>query len=168
MVFFFFKQKSAYEMRISDWSSDVCSSDLVGQCGDTTTIADRSASVRPSWRRFGPSSPGSIENIGEPWETKRDGARDMEGSCKGRGRRNVRGGCCQMTVGAWAGTVWRRARSASMLRLPAPFAARTRKPPAMATFFQKLTACAGSPKSAWKSAAEMIENTAIASATQRV
>src|SRR3546814_19270682 len=32
-VFFFFKQKTAYEMRISDWSSDVCSSDL-------TTFAD--------------------------------------------------------------------------------------------------------------------------------
>src|SRR3546814_3787280 len=29
LVFFFFKQKTAYEMRISDWSSDVCSSDLV-------------------------------------------------------------------------------------------------------------------------------------------
>src|SRR3546814_2081425 len=28
--FFFFKQKTAYEMRISDWSSDVCSSDLDG------------------------------------------------------------------------------------------------------------------------------------------
>src|SRR3546814_1695977 len=27
---FFFKQKTAYEMRISDWSSDVCSSDLLG------------------------------------------------------------------------------------------------------------------------------------------
>src|SRR3546814_4031147 len=30
-VFFFFKQKTAYDMRISDWSSDVCSSDLAGQ-----------------------------------------------------------------------------------------------------------------------------------------
>src|SRR3546814_18947891 len=28
-MFFFFKQKTAYEMRISDWSSDVCSSDLI-------------------------------------------------------------------------------------------------------------------------------------------
>src|SRR3546814_3423128 len=28
-MFFIFKQKTAYEMRISDWSSDVCSSDLV-------------------------------------------------------------------------------------------------------------------------------------------
>src|SRR3546814_8814041 len=30
-AFFFFKQKTAYDMRISDWSSDVCSSDLVGE-----------------------------------------------------------------------------------------------------------------------------------------
>src|SRR3546814_20114609 len=30
MVFFVFKQKTAYEMRIRDWSSDVCSSDLPG------------------------------------------------------------------------------------------------------------------------------------------
>src|SRR3546814_10836417 len=29
VCFFFFKQKTAYEMRISDWSSDVCSSDLL-------------------------------------------------------------------------------------------------------------------------------------------
>src|SRR3546814_3203382 len=32
-VLFFFKQKTAYEMRISDWSSDVCSSDLAAQLG---------------------------------------------------------------------------------------------------------------------------------------
>src|SRR3546814_8656773 len=29
VIFFFFKQNTAYEMRISDWSSDVCSSDLL-------------------------------------------------------------------------------------------------------------------------------------------
>src|SRR3546814_10648248 len=37
-IIFFFKQKTAYEMRISDWSSDVCSSDLlpfgVGELGE--------------------------------------------------------------------------------------------------------------------------------------
>src|SRR3546814_10497200 len=33
MLIFFFKQKTAYEMRISDWSSDVCSSDLVAEEG---------------------------------------------------------------------------------------------------------------------------------------
>src|SRR3546814_5422615 len=32
VFFFFFKQKTAYEMRISDWSSDVCSSDLSTVC----------------------------------------------------------------------------------------------------------------------------------------
>src|SRR3546814_7043222 len=36
-LFFFFKQKTAYEMRISDWSSDVCSSDL----GTDPSIDDR-------------------------------------------------------------------------------------------------------------------------------
>src|SRR3546814_5534568 len=46
-MFFLFKQKTAYEMRISDWSSDVCSSDL-GQMGATACIvvpwfADRHA-----------------------------------------------------------------------------------------------------------------------------
>src|SRR3546814_7570736 len=46
---FFFKQKTAYEMRISDWSSDVCSSDLrnaqPGGCGPRTGrgAVDRSA-----------------------------------------------------------------------------------------------------------------------------
>src|SRR3546814_1979300 len=30
VIFFFFKQKTSYELRISDWSSDVCSSDLIG------------------------------------------------------------------------------------------------------------------------------------------
>src|SRR3546814_2803682 len=35
---FFFKQKTAYEMRISDWSSDVCSSDLAGLLGAGSLI----------------------------------------------------------------------------------------------------------------------------------
>src|SRR3546814_8776693 len=41
--FFFFKQKTAYEMRISDWSSDVCSSDLTA----SSTSGRRSSS--PPW-----------------------------------------------------------------------------------------------------------------------
>src|SRR3546814_1949626 len=52
--FFFFNQKTAYEMRISDWSSDVCSSDLgcIDGYGNTTAITklmegldDRGAAV---------------------------------------------------------------------------------------------------------------------------
>src|SRR3546814_16223231 len=41
-IFFFFKQKTAYDLRISDWSSDVCSSDLVlvglGEIGDAADL----------------------------------------------------------------------------------------------------------------------------------
>src|SRR3546814_8160183 len=39
LVFFFFKQKTAYDMRISDWSSDVCSSDLRDHTLDPETRA---------------------------------------------------------------------------------------------------------------------------------
>src|SRR3546814_13874872 len=44
--FFFFKQKTAYEMRISDWSSDVCSSDLHGRL-DVITLLERALQLRP-------------------------------------------------------------------------------------------------------------------------
>src|SRR3546814_16558795 len=43
VCFFFFKQKTAYEMRISDWSSDVCSSDL---CPD---FRDRLSDLAGCW-----------------------------------------------------------------------------------------------------------------------
>src|SRR3546814_2868073 len=47
-LFFFFKQKTAYEMRISDWSSDVCSSDLslsISACERLLTSSD----VQAKW-----------------------------------------------------------------------------------------------------------------------
>src|SRR3546814_727912 len=46
-IFFFFKQKTAYEMRISDWSSDVCSSDLL-PCSIGTAIAVPCFAVAPT------------------------------------------------------------------------------------------------------------------------
>src|SRR3546814_1412805 len=46
MVFFFFKQKTAYGMRISDWSSDVCSSDLLHHRGRALAVRCADA-VRP-------------------------------------------------------------------------------------------------------------------------
>src|SRR3546814_2534647 len=47
-VFFFFKQKTAYEMRISDWSSDVCSSDLIAGhlAGDQRDLQTRHGACR--------------------------------------------------------------------------------------------------------------------------
>src|SRR3546814_5211145 len=60
-VFFFLKQKTAYEMRISDWSSDVCSSDLrraecdlPGRGGGDRQGADRRLSVERRQRLFDP------------------------------------------------------------------------------------------------------------------
>src|SRR3546814_13569962 len=54
---FFFKQKTAYEMRISDWSSDVCSSDLTA--GRTARAAQRTALLaRPADRRDLADGPG--------------------------------------------------------------------------------------------------------------
>src|SRR3546814_12592490 len=49
LVVFFFKQKTAYEMRISDWSSDVCSSDLCNRFGvdENATIVGLVARLHP-------------------------------------------------------------------------------------------------------------------------
>src|SRR3546814_17545588 len=54
--FFLFKQKTAYEMRISDWSSDVCSSDL--SCGAVTqrNLAESAALATASLPRAGQPS----------------------------------------------------------------------------------------------------------------
>src|SRR3546814_5653687 len=55
LFFFFFKQKTAYEMRISDWSSDVCSSDLDEQCARRRD-GDDGRRNHPAWRP--PARPG--------------------------------------------------------------------------------------------------------------
>src|SRR3546814_1122027 len=53
---FFFKQKTAYEMRISDWSSDVCSSDLVKESltftGEDSPMANLMLSVMGAFAEF--------------------------------------------------------------------------------------------------------------------
>src|SRR3546814_8385358 len=61
-MFFFFKQKTAYEMRISDWSSDVCSSDL---------LAGRDQS----------RNRGTSQNNLPFWYRQRCGSLEMRGVC---------------------------------------------------------------------------------------
>src|SRR3546814_6633390 len=65
-VFFFFKQKTAYEMRISDWSSDVCSSDL--SCASSGLRPERSTAAliayAPSWLAVKPDSEPSSPPMG--------------------------------------------------------------------------------------------------------
>src|SRR3546814_3892230 len=51
---FFFKQKTAYEMRISDWSSDVCSSDLLDIETEAQIIARYQREHETSDATFGP------------------------------------------------------------------------------------------------------------------
>src|SRR3546814_3391622 len=73
MLFFFVKQKTAYEMRISDWSSDVCSSDLHPACGAIEPVIDPTR-IRPAkfrWRRMGRQRrnqgvPHQVEDLREP------------------------------------------------------------------------------------------------------
>src|SRR3546814_15879568 len=56
--FFFFKQKTAYEMRISDWSSDVCSSDLQGLLAEHGLPARQGAAGKAVGER-----PGALEGL---------------------------------------------------------------------------------------------------------
>src|SRR3546814_7060229 len=72
-MFFFFKQKTAYEMRISDWSSDVCSSDLgmLTRSGLTTRCnAWAKSSPAPAVRHDPPALPllrrHRLERRGDP------------------------------------------------------------------------------------------------------
>src|SRR3546814_7154712 len=56
--FFFFKQKTAYEMRISDWSSDVCSSDLSAWAHNNVVIKGAHYSIEPGLAQL----TGALEN----------------------------------------------------------------------------------------------------------
>src|SRR3546814_9463350 len=86
VLFFFVKQKTAYEMRISDWSSDVCSSDLlqlaidltreVLRVPDTHRIgivpgSDTGAVEMAMWTMLGikPVTMVAWESFGEGWVT---------------------------------------------------------------------------------------------------
>src|SRR3546814_9952454 len=67
-VFFFFKQKTAYEMRISDWSSDVCSSDLLAaqilfRLPLACSIDDRQEQASDSVRMVGQPPQGAVQKF---------------------------------------------------------------------------------------------------------
>src|SRR3546814_4162250 len=69
MVVFFFKQKTAYEMRISDWSSDVCSSDLATSIRETTGRRLHRFSWINEWKELADAqgTPLGIELILPDW-----------------------------------------------------------------------------------------------------
>src|SRR3546814_4280910 len=74
--FFFFKQKTAYEMRISDWSSDVCSSDLIDAArSDVGRDADLGAAVAQRLQRLVAFVLAMLARQGNRGETALDEAR---------------------------------------------------------------------------------------------
>src|SRR3546814_1661194 len=83
--FFFFKQKTAYEMRISDWSSDVCSSDL------PSSVCQRSSPVSETIGSISGSGAGRLglqsrHETREPWtrsEERRVG-KECVSTCRSR------------------------------------------------------------------------------------
>src|SRR3546814_5962355 len=93
VIVFFFKQKTAYEMRISDCSSDVCSSDL--RPADRRAACHRGSGVHPELRRLGALHPAR--------------ALDGPGAADPRARRSLRD--CRLTA-------WRSAGPAARLSAP--------------------------------------------------
>src|SRR3546814_3251489 len=82
--FFFFKQKTAYEMRISDWSSDVCSSDLPRP---DSRAAPARGCRRPR-RASAPSRQGSRSGSAEttsPRSEERRVGKECVSTCRSRG-----------------------------------------------------------------------------------
>src|SRR3546814_3157049 len=71
MLFFFFKQKTAYEMRISDWSSDVCSSDLLSRYLEGGPLLERAGVLfsHVQGKTLPPSASAHRKELaGRPWE----------------------------------------------------------------------------------------------------
>src|SRR3546814_5617013 len=89
-VLFFFKQKTAYEMRISDWSSDVCSSDLRGRSrprdagmGRTRAVPDHGTDGRSAGRRIGNGGQGKTCPAQARSEERRVG-KECVSTCRSR------------------------------------------------------------------------------------
>src|SRR3546814_2153922 len=92
LIFFFFKQKTAYEMRISDWSSDVCSSDLV-----TLDVEVGEEPVEPRGQPPGPVAEHGhhSRHEGEPDQERVDQDADGEREADQIGRASCRERVCQ-------------------------------------------------------------------------
>src|SRR3546814_1257239 len=93
VIFFFFKQKTAYEMRISDWSSDVCSSDLRSECAGVEVAGDHGVRERKVTVR----ADIGVARVGV--ERRKDEVAavfDADGLCAGKiGRASCRERVCQ-------------------------------------------------------------------------
>src|SRR3546814_3831660 len=86
----FFKQKTAYEMRISDWSSDVCSSDLpknaFGSCAEEKDSSPLSSPARAKQaiHLFGTGIDASLEDGSDVRSEERRVGNDCVSTCRSR------------------------------------------------------------------------------------
>src|SRR3546814_4970282 len=99
LIFFFFKQKTAYELRISDWSSDVCSSDLAPRAapccigrGARHVVAERSGRFASNARRASLCRPGDRSGAALRHSRDLDLARDARRKPRQPARRVARRG----------------------------------------------------------------------------
>src|SRR3546814_1349112 len=102
-MFFFFKQKTAYEMRISDWSSDVCSSDLPR--ARRLTPHRRGAKARGVCRASQEIRPAARESVGATPPPKEQPPRKLSGQQDRAGRseeRRVGKECVSMCRSRWS------------------------------------------------------------------
>src|SRR3546814_3335846 len=91
--FFFFKQKTAYEMRISDWSSDVCSSDLVA-----LAVSQLKLNIKVS-----PQTPSGQTSTGVPFQAHKPGALvDMDAADDRSEERRVGKECVSTCRSRWS------------------------------------------------------------------
>src|SRR3546814_7025816 len=75
--FFFFKQKTAYEMRISDWSSDVCSSDLAGDAEKLDSRLRGNDELKEKWAQVRTQREAVTEAI-EPYRREKTNRSSLE------------------------------------------------------------------------------------------
>src|SRR3546814_2717116 len=66
--FFFFKQKTAYEMRISDWRSDVCSSDLLAALAASIKEKGKHMGRKETEKAIADSRAGRVTRVGSVGE----------------------------------------------------------------------------------------------------
>src|SRR3546814_8160713 len=82
---FFFKQKTAYEMRISDWSSDVCSSDLRRRRIATQGLIPAASLPRPAWHSSSTLPPmRNSENLPCTRSEERRVGKECVSTCRSR------------------------------------------------------------------------------------
>src|SRR3546814_8170740 len=81
--FFFFKQKTAYEMRISDWSSDVCSSDL-GEVLGLDGERGRAADARRTLENGGLDALRLPASLASPRSEERRVGKECVSTCRSR------------------------------------------------------------------------------------